>query len=356
VFNCKKCHYPIADPDLFCPTCGTRLDDDGPVASPDASQPSSATIKHVMLTPLKVTPGRIRIAGWGEMAPPEGVTPPFKFDATFGGTGAQGQLIDSKGRGWYLMRNRPDSNLYHWRRIVRTRRKRGGFNMAMRLVRDEPTLFQIAADWNQRQWAINASGYRSLSLDQAEMGTGRNTTARKSQGSVMAKFFLAVANGTASGLTPPLSTVTREHAIETLNLCTSGSLSASEYTGRHDQEWLHLRGHGLGGKEEAGNLVAGSHGANSEMAAIEMVLQQFDGKRPLTFSVKADCFDGTLLSIVIIMKVELSGTCIYHHTIAANRERLSQLEYTQIQDELVNRIVTDGRKGREIRFVPASMS
>jgi hypothetical protein len=30
----------------------------------------------------------------------------------------------------------------------------------------------------------------------------------------------------------------------------------------------------------------------SEMAAVEMVLQQFDGKRPLTYSVKVDCFPG----------------------------------------------------------------
>jgi hypothetical protein len=132
-------------------------------------------------------------------------------------------------------------------------------------------------------------------------------------------------------------------------------LSASAYTSRKDQEWLHLRGHGLGGSEEPGNLVAGSEGANSEMAAVEMVLQQFDGKRPLTYSVKADCFPGTLISIVIVMKVQLNGQQIFQQTIDPTRERLSMWEYAQIQDELVNRIVTDGREGRAIRFVPGTM-
>jgi hypothetical protein len=47
---------------------------------------------------------------------------------------------------------------------------------------------------------------------------------------------------------------------------------------------------------------------HSEMAAVEMALQRFDGKRPLTYTVQADCFPGTF---VIVMKVQLNGTEIY---------------------------------------------
>ncbi|NUT87636.1 hypothetical protein HNO91_14470 [Pseudomonas corrugata] len=355
VSNCKKCHYPVSDLFMYCPYCNTLLDD-ASASLPSASPPSSATIKHVARVTPKIAIGKVRIEGLGEMDPPEGVTPPFNFNPTPGGTGALGRLVDSKGRGWYLMRNRPHSSLYHWRKIFRAKRKGGGFHMTMRLEREQPSMHQIAADWNHRQWAVDESGYSNMSLEQALVGTGRNADKRKSQGSVMAKFFVAVANGTAFGLLPPLSSVTVEDARRAVELIESGSLSASRYAVRDDQEWLHLRGHGLGGREEPSNLVAGSHGANSEMAAIEMVLQQFDGKRPLTYSVKADCIPGTLISTLITMEVLLNGTRIFSQVINAARLRLSLSEYAHIQDELVNRIVTDGRKGRETVFVPASTS
>jgi hypothetical protein len=47
---------------------------------------------------------------------------------------------------------------------------------------------------------------------------------------------------------------------------------------------------------------------HSEMAAVEMALQRFDGKRPLMYTVQADCFPGRF---VIVMKVQLNGTEIY---------------------------------------------
>jgi len=352
--NCPKCGYRVIDGEMdYCPNCTAALNLDGR-SEPIALAPSSGAIKHIVQATPKVTVGKVRHELLGEVDPPEDVTPPFRFESTPGGNGAQGRLVDSKGRGWHLFRNAPGSLLYHWRRMRRGKRKGGGFNMAMRLVREEPSMFHIAADWNHRQWAIDESGYRSVPLEQALVDTARNPEARKSQGSVMAKFFADVAANRTAHLPPPLNAITTGEARRALALCESGSLSASQYTGRKDQEWLHLRGHGLGGREEPSNLVAGSHGANSEMAAVEMVLQQFDGKRPLTYTVKADCFAGTLVSIVIIMKVQLNGTEIYQHVIATTRERLSMWEYAQIQDELVNRIVTDGRKGREIRFVPGS--
>jgi hypothetical protein len=355
--KCPRCGYRIIeDTMIFCPTCAAPLEADSADADLSTLAPSSGAIKHIAQATPRVTVGRVRHERLGEMDPPEGVTPPFKFESLPDGNGAQGSLVDAKGRAWYLFRNRPGADLYHWRRrVVKAKRKKGGgFDMAMRLTRGEPSMYQIAADWNHRQWAIDAAGYRNVSLEQALVGTARNREARKSQGSVMGKFFADVAAHGTAHLPAPLNTITREEAERALALCEKGSLSASLYTGREDQEWLHLRGHGLGGREEPSNLVAGSHGANSEMAAVEMVLQQFDGKRPLTYSVKADCFPGTLISIVIVMTVHLNGSDIYHHAIATTRERLSAWEYAQIQDELVNRIVTDGRKGREIRFVPGS--
>jgi hypothetical protein len=356
VSKCPKCGYGVNLDEMdFCPTCAAPLAAGSADDEPSAFGPSSGVIKHIARATPRVTVGKVRHERLGEMDPPEGVTPPFKFESLPDGNGAQGRLVDAKGRAWYLFRNRPGADLYHWRRRVKARRKKGsGFDMAMRLTRGDLSMYQIAADFNHRQWAIDAAGYRNVPLEQALVGTARNREARQSQGTVMAKFFTDVVAGRTAALAPPLNSITREEAERALALCEKGSLSASRYTGREDQEWLHLRGHGLGGREEPSNLVAGSHGANSEMAAIEMVLQQFDGKRPLTYSIKADCFHGTLISIVIVMAVQLNGKEIYHHVIATTRERLSAMEYAQIQDELVNRIVTDGREGRTMRFVPGS--
>jgi hypothetical protein len=51
-------------------------------------------------------------------------------------------------------------------------------------------------------------------------------------------------------------------------------LSASTYAQSQHYEWLHMQGHGLGGGETEDNLYAGSHAANSHMAAIETAAQK----------------------------------------------------------------------------------
>ncbi|HEY4351406.1 MAG TPA: hypothetical protein VGN31_09270 [Paraburkholderia sp.] len=357
---CNKCRYPIPDPladlQIFCPHCGAVLDDDETLPAPADCEPDSAAIQHVVHSPAPaITPTVIGIPAFGEVEPPADAKQPFQFKAINNGTSTMGLLTDAKGRGWFVRKNRGNSDLYHWCKVARSKKKGGGnFNMAMRLERTAPTLSRIAADLNHRQRAIEMAGYQNLSLEHAMLDTVRNTGARQSQGSVMAKFFQSVADGTARGLTAPLNTISREHAQKAVTLCENGSLSASRYMDLPGQEWLHLRGHGLGGTEEAGNLVAGSHGANSEMAAIEMVLQQFSATKSLTYSVRADCLAGTLLCVAIVMQVQINGQRIFDRTIAPTRERLSQIDYAHIQDELVNRIVTEGREGRKIEFVPAS--
>ncbi|KRC81055.1 hypothetical protein [Sphingomonas sp. Root241] len=59
-------------------------------------------------------------------------------------------------------------------------------------------------------------------------------------------------------------------------------LSASTYARKPYYEWLHMQGHGLGGGETEDNLYAGSHAANSHMAAIEIAAQKLPvSVRPL---------------------------------------------------------------------------
>ncbi|MDV3458624.1 DUF4157 domain-containing protein [Sphingomonas sp. HF-S4] len=51
-------------------------------------------------------------------------------------------------------------------------------------------------------------------------------------------------------------------------------MPASIYARTPNYEWLHMQGHGLGGGETEDNLYAGSHAANSHMAAIETAAQK----------------------------------------------------------------------------------
>ena len=53
-----------------------------------------------------------------------------------------------------------------------------------------------------------------------------------------------------------------------------GDMPASTYALTPNCEWLHMRGHGLGGKETPDNLFAGTHAANSHMAAVETAIQE----------------------------------------------------------------------------------
>lgn len=358
--KCPSCGLVQEDGEIFCPGCWREFAD---YTDPEESLPTGMQIRNVAWgiskhsrRISKDTFDRINVDLFGEpvsVDPPENALAPYRFDKNPKLNSAKGKLIDKKGRGWHLMVNEKNKT-YHWRKIARKKGKKTGFSMAMRYQSVPLTLQCIAALRNSYEAALEIANYNNFSMEQALVDTQRNDAARKSQGAVMAKFFASLADGTAGNLPAPLNAISQEHAWYAVGKIDKSSLSASAYANAAGYEWLHLRGHGLGGAEEATNLVAGSHGANTEMAAIEIVLQQFSGK-DIKYSVQATCENNTLLALFIEMVVFLDGKNIYSRKIDARRSTMYEIEYFTIQEELINRIVSGGLFGRTIAFVSGGM-
>ena len=141
----------------------------------------------------------------------------------------------------YYMLIRPQGGRAYWRkyRLKHT----GGRGFYGRLVEAPPSLGAIAAARNEMEvWSHAVSRQIEFSVASAVHG-------RENNNRVMGLYFL-------NGAKP---------------------MPASVYAMRPDCEWLHMQGHGLGGHEDPTNLYAGSHGANSQMAAVETALQTMRG-------------------------------------------------------------------------------
>jgi RHS repeat-associated protein len=122
----------------------------------------------------------------------------------------------------------------------------------------------------------------------------------------------------------------------------SGSISASEYSGRNDsgkgglgEAWCHLIAHCLGGPEASNNLVAGSQGSNLVQLGIELAVRDFvrDTGNKVFIRVGADVYKNTDGSHTHIAQQfyyqifdETGATKIFHATFAANILRAEDMQ------------------------------
>ncbi len=122
----------------------------------------------------------------------------------------------------------------------------------------------------------------------------------------------------------------------------SGSISASEYSGRDDsgkgglgEAWCHLIAHCLGGPETSNNLVAGSQGSNLVQLGVELAVRDFvrDTDKKVFIRVGADVYKRTDGSHTHIAQQfyyqifdETGTTKIYNTTFAANILRADGLQ------------------------------
>lgn len=351
---CSKCQKPYSQQLAQCPQCQPADDADDQAMEVDKQE--DVAMLQVRPASPDLEPDDIEIKGIGRIEPPQGSAKPYNIEifADSVGGGSKAKLVDSRGRQWRLFLSR--NQVYFWRKFKKPKGKgNSNFSMHMRVDHGAMTMQGIADNANNKLRALDLAGYSAVPMATAMNETGRNSDKRESQGGVMFKFFKQIADTGKNTNAPPLNAITPDHARVAISRSQNNYLGASGYVNDSNYEWLHLQGHGLGGTEVASNLVAGSHGANTEMAAIEMVLQQFSDSKPgLRFMTVADCYPGTLWAIAIRMEVELDGTPIFARNIDANRKVLFESEFNHIQEELINRILTKGLKGREIKFVQAS--
>ncbi|MBV9409732.1 MAG: hypothetical protein JO164_12970 [Candidatus Eremiobacteraeota bacterium] len=162
----------------------------------------------------------------------------YQFRTTDDGT----EIAVGVGNTFYRL-IRPAGGTSYWRQ-QKTKRT-GGRGFYGRLADAPPSMHDIARNVMEREVleATPVERFRAIHFD-----AGASLGNRDDNNRVMGAYFLG-----------------------------AGSISASVYALRGDCEWLHMQGHGLGGVEVATNLYAGSHGANSEMAAIEGAIQVLNG-------------------------------------------------------------------------------
>ena len=237
--------------------------------------------------------------------------------------GATKEETDDKGRVWlndekghrWLLRTSSLGNDYWWP-VPKGKSKRG-FVMYMRTVPGSMSMSGLAEQKNM----IEALSWSIEDDEKSVMATAApNPAKRMQQGTQMAKYFGA-------------------DAVRTANNSGNGSyISASTYAGEDGWEWLHLHGHGIGGLETPDNLVAGSHGANTEMAAIECAVKKVMGaSTPVAIRVSAALEKGERLgkpsvkATAIFYTITASGKPPLNFTIDASRDKLLQQEYDQLE-------------------------
>ena len=196
---------------------------------------------------------------------------------------------------YYMLIRLQDGRAY-WRKY---RLKRiGGRGFYGRLVDAPPSLEEIAADINEMDvWSQAA-------CRQIDFSAGVAKRDRDNNNHVMGLYFL-------DGMR---------------------QLPASVYARRPHYEWLHMQGHGLGGVEDPDNLYAGSHGANSHMAAVETALQTMRDiyGNALTVNVRVvadeDYHDRTVCSQIAAM-LKLDESDVFHAMFGKESRMLEYIEY-----------------------------
>jgi hypothetical protein len=125
---------------------------------------------------------------------------------------------------------------FYWRQYkLKQTTGRGFFG---RLGDNPPTMNQIAESHNLKEALQSTLLKNSKSINFTPVTPNKD---RDNNNNIMGKYFLNC----------------------------SRPMSATVYARKVNCEWLHMHSHGLGGDEVPENLYAGSHAANSHMAAIE---------------------------------------------------------------------------------------
>jgi hypothetical protein len=244
-------------------------------------------------------------------------------------------LTDKNGKRWYMR----DNGNVRWWQPVRKKKGVGGYSVYMRTPDVPLTLQDIASAKNTMDayeddvsWGVFEEGPVVDVVAQA------NPKTRDQQGTVMAKHF-------------------GQAALLAANCNNKYYLGASEYAGEEDWEWLHMQGHSLGGQESAANLVAGSHGANTEMAAIESAVGRFMGSKSIRLAVTPSLEIATRLgkpslkARLIDYKVWVNGTLVIERRIDASRGRMPKVEYDSLETNAVHKIQFESPVGKPIEFV-----
>lgn len=251
---------------------------------------------------------------------PDGPADPLKAKGkTVESYDSQGRLwlTDSRGKRWYLRES--DGGARWWHPVKKAKGQRG-YSVYMRTTGAPVTLASaaahadaLAAHRSDLHWGVSTRGAAVLVTAQV------NPEKRRQQGAAMAKYF----------------------EID------GPSLSASDYAGEADWEWLHMQGHALGGLETPENLVAGSHGANTEMAAIEKAVGDFKAAKKIDLDVTPILEGGSRLgkpslkAVWIRYRVTVNGTLVIDKKINARRARMSKAEYDQLERRSAERILKE---------------
>lgn len=284
-------------------------------APPRAGKPN----RNLAAIQTKRTPGLLtsRFASVIQLEPLGPPNPSNAKGKTIETTDDQGRLwlSDQDGKRW-LLRTSSLGNDYWW--PLRKKKAEKGFHMGMRTSKESPTLEKLADQKNMKdilEWYPEDDDMTIL------VTPASNPKKRDQQGTAMAKFFGA-------------------EEVKKANKNNNGSyISASTYAGEEGWEWLHIQGHSIGGFEKPENLVAGSHGANTAMAAIESAVGKFMGTCPFQIRVSAVVEDGFRLgkksrkALVIFYEVIAFGSSI-PFTIDARRDRLTQVEFDQMEEHV----------------------
>lgn len=245
-------------------------------------------------------------------------------------------LVDSTGKRWFLNTSRAGKD--YWQFVPKGKGKSGGYNVSMRTTDAQLTMQDIAnykntmdAYMHDYAWGVIKEGKPVLA------NAVNNPVKREQQGTVMARYFGSEAVKSAKGDN------------------NASYLSASDYAKEKDWEWLHMHGHSLGGAESPVNLVAGSHGANTEMAAIESAVSKFMNSHNIALKVtpllETDIRLGkpSLKAVKLTYEVTVNGQSLIKHDINANRERMGDEEYQKLERD-VSFVIQQG-KPRPIEFV-----
>jgi hypothetical protein len=203
------------------------------------------------------------------------------------------------GSGHYYMLIRGRQNSFYWRKY--NVKRPGGRGFFGRLGDNPPTMDQIGDSINQKE-ALQSTPL--MRLQAMTFSPATPVGKRDSNNKVMGNYFLN----------------------------SSISMPASVYARTQYCEWLHMHGHGLGGTEGPENLYAGSHAANSHMAAIESAVQEMSKIYPtgititVMVSTDADYHDERVCS-AIALELQLDPEGVYNLMKDKESRMLEFIEY-----------------------------